>query len=94
MKPRQVVRAVDSKVPNPEVRNSKEQNRWAIVDGKRVLRVTLPKVHASDIKAGTLNSIRKQLHLDSDNFEAFVDCSMSATDYLAHLRALIVAGAL
>lgn len=87
MKPRDVARAIETKVPG-ETGEGKERNRWAIVDGKKVLRVTYPNSHSADIKRGTLESIRKQLKLGRDDFEEFVKCTMTGPAYLAHLRAL------
>lgn len=88
MKPREVTRAIEAKVPG-DTHSGHEQNRWAVLDGKKVLRVTYPKQHASDIKKGTLNSIRKQLRLDQSQFERFVDCSMSGSEYTEHIRSIL-----
>jgi hypothetical protein len=86
VKYREVTNAIDAKVPGEKPRAGSERNRWATVGGKRVTRVTYPKVHQGDIPAGTLNSIRKQLTLDPDQFAKFVDCRLSKTEYESHLR--------
>jgi hypothetical protein len=89
MKYREVTRAIENKVPGGEARRGKENNRWALLDGQRVLRVTFPSIHGrADIPKGTLHSIRKQLRLDRDDFGRFVECPMSAPEYELHLRTL------
>jgi hypothetical protein len=51
--------------------------------------VTYPSIHTrADIPKGTLHSIRKQLRLDRDDFQRFVECPMSAPEYELHLRTL------
>ena len=48
-----------------------------------------PSIHGrSDIPKGTLHSIRKQLRLDRDDFERFVACPMTSSEYELHLRTL------
>lgn len=82
---REVTRAIENKVPGPAC-NSKERHRWAVIDGKKVTRVTFPKTKASDIKVGTLRSIRDQLRLTSRQFEDFVHCRMTGPQYQELLR--------
>lgn len=89
LKYREVTGAIEKKVPGPRTSGGHERNRWAVINGMRVLRVTFPKIHTGDIPPGTLNSIRKQLRLDRMRFDAFVDCSMTGTEYEAHLQGLI-----
>jgi hypothetical protein len=93
MKPRDVAHAIEKKVPG-DTADGKERNRWAIIDGVKVLRVTYPNSHSADIKKGTLESIRKQLKLNREEFEKFIQCTMSGSDYVAHLRTLLESGEL
>jgi hypothetical protein len=93
VKTREVSHAIESKVPG-ETGNGKERNRWAVVDGVKVLRVTYPNSHSGDLKIGTQESIRKQLHLGRKEFEEFVKCTMTQTEYIEHLRSLIDQGTL
>jgi len=93
MKPRDVAHAIENKTPGDEG-GGKERSKWIVLDGKRVLRVTYPKSHSADIKRGTLESIRKMLRLDRDQFDDFISCSMSGSDYEGHLRTLISSGEL
>ncbi len=93
-KPRDATRAIENKLPGAIQGTGKERNCWAVLDGRKVLRVTYPKVHRGDLKPGTRNSIRKQLRLEPNEFEQFLDCSMTSTDYESHLRLLIDRGEL
>ncbi len=43
---------------------------------------------------GTLRSIQKQLQLNNKQFEDFIECPMTRTDYENHLRDLIENGTL
>lgn len=56
------------------------------MDGKKVARVTIPHVHRGDVKPGTLNSIRKQVHLDNEQFAALIDCPLKGSDYVTILK--------
>lgn len=89
MKYRELTRAIEGKVPGTAPSGGHERNKWALIDGRKILRVTFPKVHGGDVARGTLNSIRKQLRLNTSEFEDFVDCSMTGPAYEAHLRAMI-----
>ena len=84
---RDVAGALDRKVPG-ERRSTKEYQVWAVVDGRKVTRITYPKPHSkkADVPVGTLNSIRRQLGLEQDQFRQFVDCTMSADEYVRVLR--------
>jgi len=88
---REVVGSIYSKLPVPEGqwRSSKERNAPIIIDGIQISRVTIPKTKGggSDIRTGTLNSIRNQLLLCRDQFVDFVDCPMTTTDYINKMKA-------
>jgi hypothetical protein len=89
VKYREVVRSIERKVPGGEPRVGRERNCWPMLDGHRVLRVTYPSIHGrADIPKGTLHSIRKQLRLERDDFDRFVACPMTSSEYELHLRTL------
>ena len=94
MKPKMLTRSVENKVPGAQGRTKKEQNIWAVVDGRKVARITLPKKHSTDIAVGTLNSIRKQSTLSPEEFERFVDCELTLQEYTEILRRKMAAGEL
>jgi hypothetical protein len=55
-----------------------------IVDGATLAKVTIPDPHGSKtalLKPGTIKGILSQLHLTTDEFEKWRDCSMSKEDY-------------
>jgi len=92
-KVREVAHAIESKTLGEDGKG-KERNRWILIDGVRVLRVTYPNSHSGDLKRGTLESIRKQLKLDPVRFQAFIKCTMSGPAYDEHLRQLKAEGML
>ena len=66
-------------------RTGSETNIWYEVDGKAILRVTIPKGRG-DIRTWTLNSIRNQLKLNHQQFKDFVKCPLEAQEYDAIIR--------
>ena len=93
MKYRKIISALDTKVPGDR-RSGKELNCWIKIGGRKVTRVTYPKQHRGDMPIGTLRSIQKQLQLNNKQFEDFIECPMTRTDYENHLRDLIENGTL
>jgi hypothetical protein len=65
-----------------------------VIDGKAVLRVTLPKIHASDIFEGTLQEIRKQLALTKAEFDRLISCPMTGPEYEDLIRQKLQTGTL
>ena len=61
-------------------RKGKERNAWYELDGKKILRVTIPK-GSGTIPPGTLNSIRDQLWLSRDQFSSLINCPLSSSDF-------------
>jgi hypothetical protein len=88
---KEVINSVQSKTPVPQGhwRSGKERSAPIVIDGVLVSRVTLPKMKGGgkDIPVGTLNSIRNQLLLCRDQFEDFVNCPMTTTDYVEKIKA-------
>jgi len=66
----------------------KEQQYWYVLDGVILFRATIPRKHSrqSTIPPGTLNSIRRQLHLSRAEFVDWVKCPLDADDYAALMR--------
>ena len=93
MKYKKIISALDTKIPGDK-RSGKEMNCWIKIEGRKVTRVTYPKQHRGDIPIGTLRSIRNQLKLNNKQFDDFVECPMTRTDYENHLRNLIENGTL
>lgn len=84
-KVREVAHAIESKTLGEDGKG-KERNRWILIDGVRVLRVTYPNSHSGDLKRGTLESIRKQLKLDPFDFKH----SLSARCLVQHTTSIFV----
>lgn len=95
VKPRDLDRAIQDKVKPQERRASKEVNYWYCLDGKRLFRITKPKVHSGgSVPIGTLNQIRQNLKLSADQFSDLVNCPMSGAAYEALIRQKVQDGRL
>jgi hypothetical protein len=83
MKYGEVIRAI-GKAPG-DARQGSETNKWVVINGRRVLRITYPKKHGGDVPRGTLRSIRDQAKLSDEQFNALASCTMSGAAYAEHL---------
>ena len=72
----------------PDFRNGAERSGWISYQGRKMLFVTIPKIHRGDLHPKTANSIRKQLQLSSAEFEALYDCPLTFDDFQRHLARL------
>ncbi len=64
-----------------EFYTTKEANGWIRNSfGEKAARVTIPKGR-SELKAGTLGSVIRQLKLSTKQFHRFMDCSMKSNEY-------------
>lgn len=82
---RQLTHALKHKAGvDPEA--TRERNEWIERGGKKLLRVTFPKVHRGDLPVGTENGIRRDLQLSRPEFIDFYACPMTAGDFEAHLE--------
>lgn len=83
-------RTIEDKVPG-RTTTGRESKRWAIIDGRAEFRVTFPSGHSKDVGKGTLKSIRKQLKLDRQQFEDFMDCRLTGPKYEQLMREKLAA---
>ncbi len=62
---------------------------WYYLDGKKVLRITLPNVHggSGSISTGFLNQIKNSLKLNMREFEDLVECPLTSEDFESLIRA-------
>jgi hypothetical protein len=69
-------------------RRAPHDTYWYRVDGKRVLKVTLPNIHggSGSISSGFLHNIRNNLKLSTNQFEDLVECPLSAQEYEKIIR--------
>jgi hypothetical protein len=93
MKYRRVTSALEDKL-GLDFRQGKDRSAWFILDGKKRLRVTLPKTHSGDLAVGTLRAIRKQLTLATSEFVDLVSCPMTGPDFVELARQKIQQGLL
>ncbi len=61
---------------------------WYYLDGRKVLRVTLPNLHggSGSISTGFLNQIKNSLRLNMREFEELVECPLTTEDFEAIVR--------
>jgi len=69
--------------PSKTKRRSPHPVYWYVLDGRRVIRVTLPNRHGGSgaISTGFLQQIKRSLRLTTREFEDLVECPLSAEDY-------------
>ncbi|MCL4552884.1 MAG: hypothetical protein M1305_04945 [Candidatus Marsarchaeota archaeon] len=91
--PRQITHAIVTKVKPEQSHGSKEINHWYCLDGKRLFRVTVPKIHG-EMGTGTVKRIIQSLKLPNEQFSELVSCHMSGRDYEDSIRDKIANGTL
>ena len=80
----EVARVLKQKL-NLQFRKGKEANGWFELDGRKILRVTVPKGRG-DLAFGTARSIRDQLKLSNSQFADLANCPLSGKDYEEIIR--------
>jgi predicted RNA binding protein YcfA (HicA-like mRNA interferase family) len=93
MKYGQVTSALEEKL-GLDFRHGKDRSAWFVLEGKKRLRVTVPKTHSGDLAVGTLQAIRKQLKLATTEFLDLVSCPMTGPDFEELVRQKIQQGLL
>ena len=69
-----------------EFNSTKEYNGWYWLDGKKVVRITVPKGRKF-LPPGTYSSMARQMRLSTAQFDNLLECPLSKADYDATLRA-------
>lgn len=92
-KPRELRQGIEQKL-RLRFRGGSERNAWFQLDGRAVLRVTMPKIHKGEVRDGTLGEIRKQLALTKPQFELLISCPMTGPEYESLIREKIRTGTL
>ena len=69
-------------------RRSDHEVVWYCLDGKKVLRVTMPNVHggSGSMSTGFLKQIKNQLMVNFEQFGNLVACPLSADEFEAIIR--------
>lgn len=66
-------------------RTGKERNAWFELDGKRILRVTMPKGRGP-LTPGTARAIQDQVKLSMQEYANLIKCPLLGKDYEAIIR--------
>lgn len=85
--PKDITAALESKL-RVDFRNGKERNGWFILDGKKIIRFTIPHVHSTWGK-GTVGDVRRKSRLDQQQFKDLVECPLSLTEFEEIQRKLV-----
>lgn len=64
---------------------------WYYLDGKKMLRVTMPNIHggSSAVSTGFLDSVRENLRMTRPQFVDLVDCPLSADEFERIVRSAL-----
>jgi len=68
-----------------DFRGGKERNAWFELDGKRILRVTMPKGRGP-LPPGTARAIQDQVKLSTHEYTELIRCPLKGKDYEAIIR--------
>jgi hypothetical protein len=68
-----------------EARSTKERNAWLYWEGRKVLRVTVPKGRG-DLAPSTHRSMANQLRLTLGQLDELVRCTLGRSEYIEILR--------
>lgn len=86
-KPDDIQGAIDGKLKPERRPGGKELQSWFVLDGARLFRITTPHKHSmSSVPPGTVNAIRRSLHLTQPEFADLVRCPLSGSDYERIIR--------
>lgn len=67
-----------------KIRNGKHINARLYVDDKLIISTSYS--HSKEPPIGTLNAIKKQFYLDTDDFNELIKCTMTKDQYIRHLK--------
>jgi hypothetical protein len=72
-----------------------ELNGWYYLEGRKRLRVTVPKEHGGrDLSPNVVNKIIGKLRINKEEFRLLYRCPMTGSDYEQKIRSLIASGKL
>jgi len=80
----ELTRALIEKL-NLSFRTGKERNAWFELDGRKILRVTMPKGRGP-LTPGTARAIRNQVKLSTEEYADLIKCGLLGKDYEAIIR--------
>jgi hypothetical protein len=80
----QLTRAFIKKI-NLSFRAGKERNAWFELDGRKILRVTMPKGRGP-LTPGTARAIQDQVKLSTQEYADLIKCPLLGKDYEVIIR--------
>ena len=74
--------------PTRKKRRSPHPVFWYVLDDKKVLRITLPNQHggSGSLSTGFIKQVQNSFRLSTQQFEALVECPLSAEEFETILR--------
>jgi len=74
--------------PSQSKRRAPHPVYWYCLDGKKVLRLTLPNLHggSKSVSTGFIKQIQNSLRLDTRQFEDLTECPLTAEEYEGIIR--------
>jgi len=85
-----LARVVDklSLLPSQSKRRAPHPIYWYCLDGKKILRVTVPNRHggSGSISTGFLKQIKNNLHVNAHQFEELTECPLTPEKYETIIR--------
>jgi len=66
-----------------------ERTGWYILQGKKILRVTVPKGHSGEVSPKIINKVIGSLRLNREEFRLLYNCPWTSSDYEKKIRNLI-----
>lgn len=67
-------------------KKSKHKTAWLMLGDKKVKHLRIPNAHSNEFKQGKAGDLAKKMFLDQSDYKLFVECTMSASDYLKVLE--------
>ena len=77
-------------------RKGSERVGWYILDGKKLVRISIPKIHGGGacLSPGLTKKVMNNLKVSVDEFIALYECPMTGTHYEQKMRELVKLGLL
>ena len=87
-KPKQLANCLTQKL-DISFRSGHELNGWYWLDGRKRLRVTVPKEHSGDVSQRVVRRAIGSLRLSEEDFRRLYQCPMKGPEYEQKIRSLV-----
>ena len=84
-KPKKLADCLRSKL-GINFRSGRELTGWYYLEGKKILRVGVPKGHSGEVSPGYIHKIIGKLRLNREEFHLLYKCPMKGPDYEQKIR--------